>query len=113
MSILYRGSSIDASYQVSFHLAKGFQRRMSKCENEITIYLPSLASTSMFSLGGCCIILRGESSSSSLSTEGIDSEEELDSPRKIIQQPPSENMDVDANDGKYIVIPTLLTLCRQ
>jgi hypothetical protein len=27
MSILYRGSSIDASYQVSFHLAKRFQRR--------------------------------------------------------------------------------------
>jgi hypothetical protein len=27
MSILYRGPSIDASYQVSFHLAKRFQRR--------------------------------------------------------------------------------------
>jgi hypothetical protein len=27
MSILYRGPSIDASYQVSVHLAKGFQRR--------------------------------------------------------------------------------------
>jgi hypothetical protein len=27
MSILYRGSSIDASYQVSVHLAKRFQRR--------------------------------------------------------------------------------------
>jgi hypothetical protein len=26
-SILYRGSSIDASYQVSVHLAKRFQRR--------------------------------------------------------------------------------------
>ena len=50
-----------------------------------------------------------EDDSSDTST---DSEEELDSPRKIIQQPPSENMDVDANDGKYIVIPTLLTLCR-
>ena len=31
MSILYRGSSIDASYQVSVHLAEGFQRRL-KCE---------------------------------------------------------------------------------
>jgi hypothetical protein len=31
MSILYRGPSIDASYQVSVHLAKGFQRRL-KCE---------------------------------------------------------------------------------
>ena len=30
MSNLYRGSSIDASYQVSFHLAKRFQRRRFK-----------------------------------------------------------------------------------
>jgi hypothetical protein len=27
MSILYRGPSMDASYQVSVHLAKQFQRR--------------------------------------------------------------------------------------
>ena len=32
MSNLYRGHSIDASYQVSVHLAKGFQRRRLKCE---------------------------------------------------------------------------------
>ena len=32
MSNLYRGSSIDDSYQVSVHLAKGFQRRRFKCE---------------------------------------------------------------------------------
>jgi hypothetical protein len=32
MSNLYRGSSIDASYQVSLHLAEGFQRRRLKCE---------------------------------------------------------------------------------
>ena len=32
ISILYRGSSIDASYQVSVHLAEGFQRRRLKCE---------------------------------------------------------------------------------
>ena len=32
MSKLYRGTSIDASYQVSVHLAKGFQRRRLKCE---------------------------------------------------------------------------------
>jgi hypothetical protein len=32
MSHLYRGSSIDASYQVSVHLAEGFQRRRLKCE---------------------------------------------------------------------------------
>ena len=32
MSNLYRGSSTDASYQVSIHLAKGFQRRRLKCE---------------------------------------------------------------------------------
>jgi hypothetical protein len=32
ISTLYRGSSIDASYQVSVHLAEGFQRRRLKCE---------------------------------------------------------------------------------
>ena len=32
MSNLYRGPSIDASYQVSVHLAKGFQRRKLKCK---------------------------------------------------------------------------------
>ena len=32
MSILKRGPSIDASYQVSLHLAEGFQRRRLKCE---------------------------------------------------------------------------------
>ena len=32
MSKLYRGHSIDASYQVSVHLAKGFQRRRLCCE---------------------------------------------------------------------------------
>jgi hypothetical protein len=32
-SVLYRGPSMDASYQVSVHLAKGFQRRRLKCEN--------------------------------------------------------------------------------
>jgi hypothetical protein len=30
MSILYRRPSIDASYQVSVHLAKRFQRRLKK-----------------------------------------------------------------------------------
>ena len=29
---LYNGPSIDASYQVSVHLAEGFQRRRLKCE---------------------------------------------------------------------------------
>jgi hypothetical protein len=29
---LYRGPSIDASYQVSVRLAEGFQRRRLKCE---------------------------------------------------------------------------------
>jgi hypothetical protein len=28
----YRGPSIDVSYQVSIHLAEGFQRRRLKCE---------------------------------------------------------------------------------
>ena len=32
MNIIYRGPSIDASYQVSVHLAKRFQRRRLKCE---------------------------------------------------------------------------------
>jgi hypothetical protein len=32
MSNLYKGPSIDASYQVSVHMAEGFQRRRLKCE---------------------------------------------------------------------------------
>jgi hypothetical protein len=32
MGNLYRGPSIDASYQVLVHLADGFQRRRLKCE---------------------------------------------------------------------------------
>ena len=32
ISNLYRGPSIDASYQASVHLAEGFQRRRLKCE---------------------------------------------------------------------------------
>jgi hypothetical protein len=32
MSNLYKGPSIDASYQVSVHLTEGFQRRRLKCE---------------------------------------------------------------------------------
>jgi hypothetical protein len=32
MCKLYRGPSIDVSYQVSVHLAKEFQRRRLKCE---------------------------------------------------------------------------------
>jgi hypothetical protein len=32
MSNLYKGPSIDASYQVSVHLAEGFQRRRLKYE---------------------------------------------------------------------------------
>ena len=32
MGNLYRGPSIDASYQVSLHLTEGFQRRRLKCE---------------------------------------------------------------------------------
>jgi hypothetical protein len=38
MSILYRGPSIDASYQVSVHLAEGFQRHI--C-NSIQIFFSS------------------------------------------------------------------------
>jgi hypothetical protein len=36
MSNLDRGPSIDASYQVSVHLAEGFQRRRLKCEKLTT-----------------------------------------------------------------------------
>ena len=32
INILYKGPSIDASFQVSVHLAEGFQRRRLKCE---------------------------------------------------------------------------------
>jgi len=32
MGNLYKGPSIDASYQVSVHLTEGFQRRRLKCE---------------------------------------------------------------------------------
>jgi hypothetical protein len=32
MCNLYRGPSIDASYQVAVHLAEEFQRRRLKCE---------------------------------------------------------------------------------
>jgi hypothetical protein len=32
MSNLYKGPSIDASYQVSVHLAEVFQRKRLKCE---------------------------------------------------------------------------------
>ena len=32
MSTLYRRPSIDVSYQVSVHMAEGFQRRRLKCE---------------------------------------------------------------------------------
>jgi hypothetical protein len=32
ISNIYRGPSIDASYQVSVHMAEGFQRRRLKCE---------------------------------------------------------------------------------
>ena len=32
MSNIYKGPSIDATYQVSVHLAEGFQRRRLKCE---------------------------------------------------------------------------------
>jgi hypothetical protein len=32
MTIIYRGPSMDASRQVSVHLAEGFQRRRLKCE---------------------------------------------------------------------------------
>jgi hypothetical protein len=41
MNNLYTGAYIDASYQVSFHLAKGFQRRRLKCERFTDRQTPS------------------------------------------------------------------------
>jgi hypothetical protein len=41
MSNLYRGPSIDASYQISVHLAEGFQRRRLKCEKSTRRQMPS------------------------------------------------------------------------
>ena len=35
MSNIYRGPSIDASYQVAVHLTEGFQRRRLKCEKKM------------------------------------------------------------------------------
>ena len=51
MSNLYKGLSIDASYQVSVHLAEGFQRRRLKCEK-----LRDLASVRQgeLKIGICC-----------------------------------------------------------
>jgi hypothetical protein len=43
MSNLYKGPSIDASYQVSVHLAEGFQRRRLKCE-KLTRFLKIFSS---------------------------------------------------------------------
>jgi hypothetical protein len=40
MSSLYRGPSIDTSYEVSVHLAEGFQRRRLKCLSLNLFYLP-------------------------------------------------------------------------
>jgi hypothetical protein len=47
MSNVYRGPSIDASYQVSVHLAEGFQRRRLKCEKLTDDGMPSDAKSSL------------------------------------------------------------------
>jgi hypothetical protein len=36
MSNIYRGSCIDASYQVSAYLAEGFQSKKLKCDGRLT-----------------------------------------------------------------------------
>ena len=43
MSNLYREPSIDASYQVSVHLAEGFQRRKLKCEKLMDVGRQAMA----------------------------------------------------------------------
>ena len=45
MSNRNRGPSIDASYQVSVHLAEGFQRRRLKCEKLIRRQTPDAKSS--------------------------------------------------------------------
>jgi hypothetical protein len=52
MSNLYRRPSIDASYQVSVHLAKGFQRRI-KCEK----FKKKISSRSLFKRKFGCGVL--------------------------------------------------------
>jgi hypothetical protein len=42
ISTIYRGLSIDASYQVSVHLAKRFQRRRFKCGQGVDRHLLGL-----------------------------------------------------------------------
>jgi hypothetical protein len=49
ISNLYRGPSIDASYQVSFHLAKRFQRRRFK--KKLANQKQELPMAAMFSNG--------------------------------------------------------------
>jgi hypothetical protein len=50
MSNLYRGPSIDASYQVSVHLAEGFQRRRLKCE-KLKVYRRSVMAKAHIAFG--------------------------------------------------------------
>jgi hypothetical protein len=51
MSKIDRGPSIDASYQVSVHLAKGFKRRRLKCEKLMdSIYRTKLGVIDFFVL---------------------------------------------------------------
>jgi hypothetical protein len=45
MSNLYKGPSIDASYQVSVYLAEGFQRKRLKCEKLRPDPLTNMAAT--------------------------------------------------------------------
>jgi hypothetical protein len=47
MSNPNRGPSIDASYQVSVHLAEGFQRRRLKCEKLIRRQTPDAKSSKL------------------------------------------------------------------
>jgi hypothetical protein len=51
MSNLYRGPSIDASYQVSDQLALQFQRRILKCEKLTDDKTPSDGKKYIFELG--------------------------------------------------------------
>ena len=50
MSNLYKGPAIDASYQVSVHLAQGFQRRRLKCE-KLTVDRRQVMAKAHFAFG--------------------------------------------------------------
>ena len=64
MCTLQRGPSIDASYQVSVHLADSFQRRRLKCE-KLTDDMIQLKNSCFSELTKCVGLIKKQTSSSS------------------------------------------------